>query len=304
MMEQKEQTTKSNNVVAVCTLVLLYLAAICLLIHSCYRVQETKELDAFGIYKLSVPFSAHEAAGIFERNEEYRHQLLFFREETSGSITFPEFNKTVVTRVICIYGDSNLLFQNNYPLEPSDSKGCLLGEDAAYVLFGSTHAAGESLYYGGQCYEIRDVIPDWDGLVIEEAGIGEFVYAGMPKDQERSLVSFLENGEGMALIKQSFRFYQILARLELFLSMVLLYGMTAGLLYQKTGKKPLVRKAAFAAFAAFFLAGVIYVCSFPIESIPDRVSDIGAWSAYLTNEWTNFKAFLGGREFFYPSQIL
>lgn len=304
MMEQKEKTKKSNIMVEFCVRILLYLAIICLLIHSCFRVKETKELDAFGIYKLSVPLSAHEAAGIFKRNEEYSHQLLFFREETSGSITFPEFNKTVVTRVICIYGDSNLLFGNNYPLEPSDSKGCLLGEDAAFALFGSVHAAGESLYYGGQSYEIRDVIPDWDGLVIEKESVGEFAYAGMPKEKEQAVVSLLENGEGVGLTKQSFRFYQILARLELFLSMILLYGMTAFLLYQKTGKRQSVKKAALAAFAAFFLTGLLYVCSFPIDSIPDRVSDIGAWSAFFAKEWENFKIFLGGKEFFYPSQIL
>lgn len=304
MTEQKVQIKKSNMIVEYCGLILLYFAVICLLIHSCIRVKETKALDEFCIYKLSLPVSAKEAAGVLERNEEYCHQLLFFSEEASQSITFPEFSKTVITRVICIFGDSNLLFENNYPLEPSDIKGCLLGEDVAFALFGSTHAAGENLYYGGQCYEVRDVIPNWDGVVIEKESIGEFAYVGMPSDKEQALVSLLENGEGMGLMKQSFRFYQILARLELLLSLILLYGMTAGLLYQKTGKKQLVKKAALTAFAVFFLAGILYVCSFPLDSIPDRVSDIGAWSAYLTNEWENFKIFLGGKEFFYPSQIL
>lgn len=304
MIEEKVKTKKSNIIAEFWIKMLLYLAVICLLIHSCIRVKETKELDAFGIYQLSLPLSSHEVAGILERNEEYRHQLLFFSEKTSQSITFPEFNKTVITRVICIYGDSNLLFQNNYPLEPSDTRGCLLGEDAAFALFGSVYVAGESLYYGGQSYEIRDVIPDWDGLVIEKESMGEFTYAGIPKEKEQALISILENGEGMGLTKQSFRFYQILARLEVFLSLVLLYGMTVLFLYQKTGKKQLVKKAALTVFAAFFLAGIIYVCSFPIESIPDRISDVGAWSAYFAKEWENFKIFLGGKEFFYPSQIL
>lgn len=299
---------------------------------------KVEEMERLGVYELETPVNRKSAENILYQetligkrevlagegetmvregeNMEYSHDILFFSEEKKQDVENPEwYRKTRITAVE-ILGDSVLLFPFAYPLEPGDLKGCLLGEETAWELFGGVEIIGEEIVYKGESYEIRGILPEKNLLVIEGGEETCFSYAGILGDspaQRDGGAEELQNLGGFFLTEVPLRFYGTILRMEITAIAACLYGLAGFLICQSLGKKKSVKKKSVkkgVLLGAVFLgaAGLVFILSITPYRMPDKVSDMSWWGNFFTKESKAWDSFFGREELFiqeeYKSCIL
>ena len=93
--------------------------------------------------------------------------------ETENQTVTGILNRTSALRVLTVYGDPALLYHaafvtGAYPLH-GDEIGCALDEQAAYLLFGSLDAVGNTLHYEGNAYLVRGVFSGMGGVMVVQS---------------------------------------------------------------------------------------------------------------------------------------
>lgn len=295
-----------------------------LLWSACRNLSKIQELERLGIYDLGAPVDRKNAENILRQEVliqeeemkgsngengsnnvgkamEYPHDILFFTEKKKQYVENPEWYRRTQTTAVEILGDSTLLFPFAYPLEPGDLKGCLLGEESAWELFGDTKVIGEEIVYEGKTYEIRGILPERNILVIEGGEDACFSFAGVWGDspmQKDKRMGELQNLGGIFLREIPFRFYGTIVRTEIVLTAALLYGMAGFLICRGFGMKKGVKRGVLLAAVPCAAAGMVFILSLTAYRMPDKVSDMSWWGNYFTEERKAWDSFFGREEIF------
>lgn len=281
-----------------------------LLIHAGNRLERVQSMERLGVYELQTSVEAKEAERILEEEREeteaYCHRLVFFAEQKEEIVENTQWYRQMEADVVKLCGDSTLLFPYGYPLEPEDTKGCLIGEETAVALFGGRQVIGERIGYGGEQYEIRGILPNENLLVLQAQGETAVCYAGVLGDtpaQREKAAELLQNAYGFDLREVPFRFYEAVCRAQIAALCMLAYSGAGVCLLRvlsgrggKAWKK--VRTAVAVGGVALAAAGMIYILSYHAYAMPDKISDLSGWGGYFGGEWTEWKRFLSREEIF------
>ena len=73
-------------------------------------------------------------------------------------MTDPDLGKSVQTNVVWLYGSSEWILPASAVLPADDGKGCLIGKNTAWKLFGSTRVTGLQICVDHQTRTIRGVV--------------------------------------------------------------------------------------------------------------------------------------------------
>lgn len=92
--------------------------------------------------------------------EESTLKTLFYRQEQKELLTNQDFNRSIQATVICLYGNSSLLFNGSYPLTPDSPTECLISEAAALQLFGDSQVSDGTITWENQTYTIKGILPE------------------------------------------------------------------------------------------------------------------------------------------------
>lgn len=282
-----------------------------------------QELERLGVYEMGSGIGAGDAenilnqAALIEEEEnsgfgkekggsdgemtEYPHDILFFSEKKKQMAENPLWCRQTKTTVVEIYGDSTLLFPFGYPLEPGDDKGCLLGEECAWELFGGTEVVGEEIVYQGRTYEIRGILPERNILVMEGGENTRFSYVGIwgvsPLQKDKR-IGELQNLGGIFLTEIPFRFYGTIVRAEIVLTAAFLYGLAGWIICRRFREKRGIKKAFILAAVPCGLAAVVFILSITAYRMPDKISDLSWWENYFREEGEAWDSFFGREELF------
>lgn len=285
------------------------------------NLSKIQELERLGVYDLGASLDRKTAENLmnqaaltqeeessdFEKpNEngetmEYPHDILLFTEKKEQYVENPVWYRRARITAVEILGDSTLLFPFGYPLEAGDLRGCLLGEESAWELFGGSEVIGEEIVYEGRTYEIRGILPERNILVIEGGGDTGFSLVGIWGEtplQKDKRIGELQNLGGIFLTEIPFRFYGSIVRLEIVLTAACLYGLAGFLICRRFGKRKGVKKAVLLGAVPCAAAGVVFFLSITAYRMPDKVSDMSWWGNYFTEERKAWDSFFGREELF------
>ena len=102
---------------------------------------------------LEKPISAEDAQNIAESAV-----FTAWGETADQTVTDPDLGKSVQTNVVWLYGSSEWILPSSAVLPEDDGKGCLIGENTAWKLFGSTNVTGLQICVDDQTRTIRGVV--------------------------------------------------------------------------------------------------------------------------------------------------
>lgn len=102
---------------------------------------------------LEKPISAEDAQNIAESAV-----FTAWGETADQTVTDPDLGKSVQTNVVWLYGSSEWILPSSAVLPANDGKGCLIGENTAWKLFGSTNVTGLQICVDDQTRTIRGVV--------------------------------------------------------------------------------------------------------------------------------------------------
>lgn len=281
-------------------------------------LSKIQELGRLGVYELGTSIDGGSAGNILEQaasitgkensgsreerdKKEYPHDVLFFSEKKKQTVENPLWYRRTKSTVVEILGDSTLLFPFGYPLEAGDLKGCLLGEDSAWELFGGTEVIGEEIVYAGKTYVIRGILQKRDILVIEGGEDACFSYAGILGDtqlQKDERITELQNLSGIFLTEIPFRFYGTIVRAEIVVTAAFLYGLAGLLICRKFKENKTIKKGVVLGAVPCAALGIVFVLSITFYRMPDKVSDLSWWGSYFREEKEGWDALFGREEIF------
>lgn len=96
-----------------------------------------------------------------------------WKKRKDVTICETDLERTARADVIVVAGDSSLLFPDENALALDETKKCILGEEIAFALFGSTDVIGRSVQIGQKKYDVAGVEYKEKRLCIYEAEAGE-----------------------------------------------------------------------------------------------------------------------------------
>lgn len=218
--------------------------------------------------------------------------------ETENQTVTGILNRTSALRVLTVYGDPALLYHaafvtGAYPLH-GDEIGCALDEQAAYLLFGSLDAVGNTLHYEGNAYLVRGVFSGMDGVMVVQSdtkSVRTFQAAAfrVSKDAngKEAVSTFLYGslGAGDVIIDLPFiaKLIKALSLLPAFAMTVLLFirMMSGAYRLRKTPLHSLAAIAAAILCTVLLLYGADIPFSIPERFIPTKWSDFAFWSRLI-----------------------
>lgn len=122
--------------------------------------------------------------------------LQVFRENIDGmaftawgelwdmTVADPDLGRKVQTDVLVLDGSSELVLPLAPVLPEGDANGCLLGEQTAWELFGSTQVKGDAILIGNQTRIIRGIVSLPRSGVVIEGSIDGLIGTGEDTDEE------------------------------------------------------------------------------------------------------------------------
>lgn len=118
---------------------------------------------------LETPLQERDAEALFERESLQEDAAAFtvWGELADQRILDPDLARSIKADVVILCGESERLLPQAPVLFSDDTKGCLIGEETAWELFGSTKVIGDEIRIGNEIRLIRGVM-DWpkEGVVI------------------------------------------------------------------------------------------------------------------------------------------
>lgn len=122
---------------------------------------------------------------------------VLWSEHASETLTNADYNRSVEVRAIGVAGDASVLFPggNRLPDRTGQTRFCVLGEDTAWKLFGSTKAAGRSVEIRGETYYVA-------GIEYQEK---ELCVYGLVPDGEEEITGFALHSESREQMEMDVR---------------------------------------------------------------------------------------------------
>ncbi|MCM1105548.1 MAG: hypothetical protein NC355_01260 [Blautia sp.] len=154
---------------------------------------------------LASPMCGEDARTLFTQEEE--NSLVVWGELQNQTLTDPDMGRQARATATVLMGPAELAFPTVTALAGEDADGCLLGEQTAWELFGSTGVVGEEICVGNERRTIRAVVKQPAGGVIL-TGYGEgFTYNRITLESREAAESFqLQSGlKGQLLRLDYFR---------------------------------------------------------------------------------------------------
>lgn len=109
---------------------------------------------------LDTPLSVEDAQALAEQQNRQEEPVVFaaWGEQADQTVTDPGLGKSIQTAVISMVGSSEWMLPGAPVLAPDNTDGCLIGENTAWKLFGSTKVTGSAVGINGQTYRICGVV--------------------------------------------------------------------------------------------------------------------------------------------------
>lgn len=298
----------------------LVIGAFWLLCHAGNNLKKVQRLERLAVYDLKASIDGEDANRILEQavfwgkeddeggesSGEYSHNMIFFTEQKGKILENPDWYRQTETDVVEICGDSTLLFSYGYPLEPGDTKGCLIGEETALVLFGGRQVIGEQVVYEGVAYEIRGILQGKNIFVIqgrEGTGLCNAGIMGNTVMERNEIAGQLQNAYGIIMDEVPFRFYETMIRTEIFLLCAILYILAGWHLCHEILCGKAVKKALITMGVLGTATGIVFVMSITPYTMPDKISDMSWWGNYFSDEWAKWNQFWGREEMFLQEEF-
>lgn len=126
------------------------------------------EKDQIKFY-LQQPISGNEAVEAVEHSREQEESqgedneritdFCIWGQQEQSILTNENLSRNILANVILMCGNPELLFEDCRVPGRDDLLGCLIDEESAWQLFGSSDVVGKEITYDGKKYIIRKVIP-------------------------------------------------------------------------------------------------------------------------------------------------
>lgn len=120
-------------------------------------------------FSLEQPISGNEAVSVIERSQEQEElkeedneritDFCIWGQKERAILTNENLSRSILANVILMCGNPELLFQDCRVPGRDDLLGCLIDEESAWQLFGSSNVVDKEITYNGKKYTIRKVIP-------------------------------------------------------------------------------------------------------------------------------------------------
>lgn len=83
--------------------------------------------------------------------------VVFWKETELDTVKNPDYNRSIEVKTMGVAGDASVLFPGSNSLAAGETGYCLLGEDTACKLFGSTRVNGRSVQINGKLYHVAGI---------------------------------------------------------------------------------------------------------------------------------------------------
>lgn len=156
MKRNKRNRTKKRNRKKVQAVLVLVFAAVagCAM----FAVYARERRDPVEKVKLETPVCYNkELRECMEKLRENGMDAVIWTEHESDTVTNAEYNRSVNVKTLGVAGDASILFPGGNRLAFSATGYCILGEDTAWRLFGSTKAVGRSVTIQDQSYHVAGI---------------------------------------------------------------------------------------------------------------------------------------------------
>lgn len=153
---------------------------------------------------LKTPISAEDARMLCERQDDTAFTV--WTQKSGQTVTDPDMGRRVRTDVLMFYGSPGLALPMAGGLSAGDTEGCLIGEQTAWKLFGSTGVVGDEICVGGETKTIRAVIRLPQAGVLTVGGIagdGESGEADMHLRYDRITLSGTQAADAETFLMQN-----------------------------------------------------------------------------------------------------
>lgn len=130
------------------------------------------------LFYLEQPLSFGEAKEVIEKNQKIKERssqgeteekvlpgFCIWGQKKDVSLTNKNLSRSTQANAVLFCGNPELLFEDCRVPVKEDKQGCLIDEQTAWELFGSSQAAGKELSYEGQSYIIRKVITSKEKVI-------------------------------------------------------------------------------------------------------------------------------------------
>ncbi len=222
-----------------------------------------------------------------ENRQKVPSPFVLWKESSEEMVSRSVESPAITTALIRAVGDLPLLFQGNRLLGEKDTEGCLISDALAKDLFGSVQVLGLQLFYQGQTFTIRGVLPDnvsffvLTGSPAEDRG---FSYLSLSKEEQISefLIRHSLNGKGLELrllqdLSQLFLIVLPMGTVLLFSCFLFQNGLSSGFpaMVFWWGMAAVLIAGSFLFFRNYFYL--------PEGMIPDHWSNFSFWPAWWEN---------------------
>lgn len=125
---------------------------------------EKMNLDSAMLYDSSVKQSLEDLT-------ESGIQVVLYGDGTENTVTNADFGRSIMGKVMAVAGDASVLFPGSNVLAFGEQQYCLLGEEMAVELFGSTKVNGRSVEVEGRKYAVAGIIwgKNWKDYCVYQA---------------------------------------------------------------------------------------------------------------------------------------
>lgn len=145
---------KINGVLLLLALA-LFLAAVGLALAAKRAENRADAVWSVSLY-LKTPLSARDSQTLHEM--ENSREFTAWGELPDITVADPDLGRRIQTEVLVLDGSSELVLPLAPVLSAGDTDGCLLGEETAWELFGSTQVTGEKIVIGNEPRVVRGVV--------------------------------------------------------------------------------------------------------------------------------------------------
>lgn len=273
---------------------LAFIMIMCLSIAISYNLKVKSDVDVLNIY-----LSDENKKLDFENiEEEVTDSFVAWKEKDNEVISNNDLNRIVYNaKTLNLYGDSALLIKGPILLK-DDIEGCLIDEDTAYDLFGSTEVVGKDIEYGKRKLIVRGIHKGEKNLVVMQSLMSdrneENYFDGISMINNRKAVTFAKNnGYENTSISNSV-YYSISNAIVSIFSLVIFFLTLIMIIKEMiTFKEKPIIKILYVVFALIFLKLFLIISKvkvgIPVDLLPNQWSDFDYWSEFYKQYSEKFR---------------
>ena len=212
----------------------------------------------------------------------------FYWDGGMTTLTEPDYGRSAQVMAAGILGDGSLYDKRIRGFWEKDKEGCIIDGDTAWKLFGTREAEGRQLVYGEKTYQVRQVLPWKQRMILIRPEKEETMYTRVflknerlqdSKTAEQFLMAYGLNG---MVVDSGF----LMSTARMFL--LIFPGIVLGILFLKANQERRLCRGEKGALWMWTGASVLIVAAaavllwkkleIPQEWIPSRWSDFQFWS--------------------------